>query len=124
MTFKMITYESLIENVCREFNEVNELYVLELKKDSIDIDSGAHTVFSLCFVPLLKQAVMQESFLAKRMFDYIEKMEASRDNLVGEVAEFTVLEEMLDDFDFNVIKKYMGKMTLEAAKLINRYVNN
>lgn len=120
----MIKYDSLIDDVCKEFSEVSELYDLELQSDSIDLNSGAHTVFSFCFVPVLKDAILNNNYLAKRMFDYIEKMEASRDNLVGEVAEFTVLEEMLDDFDFNVIKKYMGKMTLEAAKLINRYVNN
>jgi hypothetical protein len=119
----MLTYDSLIENVCGEFSEVSELYDMELRNDSIDSDSGVHTVFSFCFVPVLKDAIVHESDLAKRMFDYLEKMEMNKDNLVGEVAEFTVLEEILDEFDFNVIKKYMGTYTLEAAKLINRYIS-
>lgn len=50
-------------------------------------------------------------------------MEMSGDNLVGEVAEFTVLAEILDDFEFNKVKKYMGELTMDAAKLINRYIN-
>ena len=119
----MINYDSLVENVCKEFYEVGELYAIELKNDSIDVDSGAHTVFSFCFVPVLKEAILHDSDLAKRMFDYLEKMEMSEDNLVGEVAEFTVLEELLDDFEFNMIKKYMGRLTIDAAKLINRYIN-
>ena len=118
----MINYDSLIENVCGEFSEVSELYAIELKNDSIDSDSGIHTVFSFCFVPVLKEAILHDSDLAKRMFNYLEKMEISKDNLVGEVAEFTVLEEILDEFDFNEIEKYMGTYTLEAAKLINRYI--
>lgn len=57
------------------------------------------------------------------MFDFLERMEISKDNLAGEVAEFTVLEEILDEFDFNEIEKYMGTYTLEAAKLIKRYIS-
>lgn len=119
----MITYDSLIENVCGEFSEVSELYVIELKNDSIDSDSGVHTMFSFCFLPVLKEAILHDSDLAKRMFNYLEKMEISKDNLVGEVAEFTVLEEILDKFDFNDIEKYMGTCTLEAAKLIKIYIS-
>lgn len=118
----MITYDSLIEKVCGEFSEVSELYDVELNNDSIDSDSGVHTVFSFCFVPVLKEAILNNSNLANRMFDFLEKMEISKDNLVGEVAEFTVLEEILDEFDFDDIEKYMGIYTLEAAKLINRYI--
>lgn len=47
----MISYDSLIENVCDEFPKVRELYSLELKNGSIDFDSGVHTVFSFYFVP-------------------------------------------------------------------------
>lgn len=119
----MISYDSLIENVCDEFPKVRELYSLELKNGSIDFDSGGHTVFSFCFVPTLKRAILNDDALAQRMFDYLEKMEMSGDNLVGEVAEFTVLEEILDDFEFNKVKKYMGELTMDAAKLINRYIN-
>lgn len=50
-------------------------------------------------------------------------MEISEDNLVGEVAGFTVLEEILDYFEFNKLRKYMGKFTIKAAKLINRYIS-
>lgn len=119
----MINYDSLIENVCNEFPKVRELYSLELINDSIDFDSGAHTVFSFCFAPVLKEAILNDDVLAQKMFDYLEKMEISEDNLVGEVAEFTVLEEILDDFEFNKLRKYMGKFTIEVATLINRYIN-
>lgn len=123
MVKQMINYGSLIENVCNEFPKVKELYYLELKNDSIDFDSGVHTVFSFCFLPILKSAILNDGALAQRMFDYLETMEMSEDNLVGEVAEFTVLEEILDDFEFNKVKKYMGELTIDAAKLINRYIN-
>lgn len=123
MVEQMINYDSLIENACNEFPKVRELYSVELKNDSIDFDSGVHTVFSFCFVPVLKEAILNDDALAQRMFDYLEKMEICEDNLVGEVAEFTVLEEILDDFELNKLRKYMGKFTIEAATLINRYIN-
>lgn len=100
-----------------------ELYFLESKNESIDFDSGVHTVFSFCFVPVLKEAILNDDAIAQKMFDYLEKMEISEDNLVGEVAGFTVLEEILDYFEFNKLRKYMGKFTIKAAKLINRYIS-
>lgn len=120
----MITYNFLINDVCSEFDEVKMLYETLLEEDSLDSESGVHTVFSFCFVPVLSEALKNDERLAKKMFDYIEKMETDGDNEVGEVAEFTVLEEIIDDFPLRKVKKYMGKYTLEASKLICRYINN
>lgn len=50
-----------------------ELYFLESKNESIDFDSGVHTVFSFCFVPVLKEAILNDDAIAQKMFDYLEK---------------------------------------------------
>ena len=119
----MLPYKMLIENVCKNIPEVKKLYDKEIEEDSLDDKSGVHTVFSFCFVPVLKEAILNDDeALVKKLFNYIEDMEKSSDPLVGEVAEFTILEELLDDFNLRTVKKYMGENTLQSASLINRYI--
>lgn len=117
-----MNYNNLITDACNEFNEVKFLYTVELEKDNLDSESGPHTVFSFVFVPLLKNAIKNNDFLAMKMFKYLEKMENSKDINVSEVAEFTVLEEIADDFSDEEIVPYMGPKTLEAFNLIRRYI--
>ena len=120
----MLNYDTLIVDVCNQFSKVKELYNEELKKDSFDMDSGAHTFFSFCFVPVLKSEIInRDNELIREMFDYIEKMENSKDDNVGEVADFTILEELLDEFGLSKIEQYMGVNTKKTAKLINRYIS-
>nr|WP_018658761.1 hypothetical protein [Allofustis seminis] len=49
-------------------------------------------------------------------------MENADDGYVSEVSEFTVLEEIADEFKDIAIKGYMGPETLKAFKLIRRYI--
>lgn len=120
----MLNYNTLIVDACNQFSKVKELYNEELKKDSLDMDSGHHTFFSFCFVPVLKSGIINsDNNLIRKMFDYIEKMENSEDDNVGEVADFTILEELLDKFGLSEIEQYMGVNTKKAAKLINRYID-
>ncbi|WP_425386740.1 DUF7674 family protein [Allofustis seminis] len=82
----------------------------------------SHTVFSFVFVPILKRAICNDEVLAKEMFNYLEEMENADDGYVSEVSEFTVLEEIADEFKDIAIKGYMGPETLKAFKLIRRYI--
>lgn len=117
-----MNYNNLITDVCNEFNEIKTLYTIELEKDNLDYESGPHTVFSFVFVPLLKNAIKNNDILAKKMFKYLEKMENSEDLHVSEVAEFTVLEEIADNFSDEEVVPYMGAKTLESFNLIRRYI--
>ena len=104
-----MNYNNLIADVCNEFKEVKNLYTIELERDNLDSESGPHTVFSFVFVPLLKNAIKNHDLLAIKMFRYLEKMENSEDLHVSEVSEFTVLEEIADNFSYEEIVPYMGK---------------
>lgn len=120
----MLTYDDLVLHARNTLGEFEKQYQKELRKDSIDGESGAHTVFSLVFVPLLEKALRTDDSLAKTFFDYIELMETEGDQHVSEVAEFTVLEELLDNVKGTEFKQYMGPNTLEAYRQIRRYIIN
>lgn len=117
-------YDELINLARNNIIEFNEVYENKLADDTIDTESGVHTVFSLVFNPLLRFAIENKKDLAKKLFDFIELMETEGDKGVSEVVEFTILEEIIDDFEFKELEKYMGKETLKSYKLINRYIVN
>ena len=56
------------------------------------------------------------------MFTFMEAMETSGDIYVSEVLEFTILEELADEFYESEITKYMGTETKMAYKEISRYI--
>ena len=51
-------------------------------------------------------------------------MEASDDVLVQEVCEFTILEELCDEFKDAEIERYLGKVTKDGYNCIRKYIGN
>lgn len=103
--------------------EFKKQYLIEIEKDNIDEESGPHTVFSLVFNPILFYAIRNnEKALINKMFEFIEQLETCGDSSVAEVVEFTILEELADEFDEKDVIKYMGVETKEAYKQICNYI--
>ena len=116
-------YEEVIELARAEIPEFEKAYIDELRLDNLDENSGVHTVFSFVFVPLFKKAIEENnSELANRLALFLEKMESSGEPLVSEVAEFTVLEELCDDYTDEVLEKYFLTETKLGMKEIRKYI--
>lgn len=114
---------NLVEMAKLEIPEFADAYEYEFKRDPEALESGSHIVFSFVFVPLLKKAISNDNDdLARRMCLFLEKMECSGDSNVAEVAEFTVLEELCDDFSDAELEKYLFPETKFALKSIRRYI--
>ena len=98
-------------------------YETEIKKDSIDNESGMHTVFSCVFVPMIVDAASRGDDQAEhRMLNFLEKMETCGDKAVAEVAEFTILEELCDELSDEEITRWAGEETMKAMKQIREYI--
>lgn len=118
-----INYNNLVRTAADNINEFKKQYLIELERDNIDEDSGVHTVFSLVFNPVLFNAIgFNDEALINKMFTFMEAMETSGDIYVSEVLEFTILEELADEFYESEISKYMGYETKMAYKEISRYI--
>lgn len=115
-------YESLLNSALEELPEFKKQYEKEIKEDSIDANSGMHTVFSIVFVPLLLKAMQSDVELANRMFEFIEKMETSGSALVGEVSEFTIMEELCDELSDDELLPFLRPETFESWKEVRRYI--
>lgn len=116
-------YEEIIGLARAEIPEFEKAYIKEVELDNIDDNSGVHTVFSFVFVPLFKKAINEnDSELANRMALFLEKMESSGVQWVSEVVEFTVLEELCDEYNDDVLEKYFLPETTLALREIRKYI--
>ena len=94
-----MNYNNLVSEMLSRFPELNLEYEKLLSGNFLDANSGVHTVFSTLFNPRLMREVERRSALSFRMMAFVAEMDNSDDRLVGEVAEFTVLEELCDEFE-------------------------
>lgn len=116
-------YDNIVKTAQMEIPEFAKAYDLEFEKDNIDLDSGPHTVFSFVFVPLLEKAISDGNRdLAQRLCGFLEKMECSGNSDVAEVVEFTVLEELCDDYRDADFKEYLLPETKLALQAIREYI--
>lgn len=116
-------YKNLINEVCKMSGSFGEAYKAACQKDVIDEASGPHTVFSLVFVPLLLSAIdAKDDNLIQELVVILEKMITSSDQDVCEVAEFTVLEELCDELNDDVLNAVLLEQSQKSLKIIRRYV--
>lgn len=117
-----MTYETLLPETMKALPEFQEAYDKSIREDTIDVESGLHIVFGCVFTPLLKKAIFNDSALAKRMFDHLEKMAGSEDKRVQEVCDQSVLETLCDEFRIRTIWSLAGEKTREGIKAISQYM--
>jgi len=117
-----MNYNTIVQETINEIPEFGESYTISLEKDDIDSESGPHTVFSFVFVPLLKKAMTNNKELVERMYAFLEKMECSGNSDVAEVVEFTVLEELCDEYRDSELEVYLQPETRLALKAIRKYM--
>lgn len=113
----MLNYDTLVKDACKAIPEFSTEYNRAIADDIIDETSGNHTVFSYVFVPLLKRSVkMKNKKLARKMLSFVEEMEKSKDNLVGEVSECTVVEEAFDVLNGPFLSDEIGPETRKSIE--------
>ena len=119
----MLTYDNLIQEAQNDLPMFKAKYNQLLDDDVIDIKSGIHIVFGYAFTPILIQAIKNDDEkAAKKMFSFLEQMASSKDNLVVEVCDQSVLEALNDEFDDNILMEYMGANTQSGFMAIKQFM--
>lgn len=118
-----MTFESLVSDACARFPEVKMEAEAQRKAGNVYEDIGQHIFFSFVFDKVLFWAIdTNNDQLSKRMFGFVEEMEKNSDHHIQEVAEFTVIEELCDNYRNAQFEKYLGPETKLALKAIRRYM--
>lgn len=116
-------YDTLISDMLDMFPDLCTEYKKMLMDDVLDKDSGKHIVFSYLFNPRLIAEIKKKSDLAIKMMNFVAEMENCKDQFVAEVAEFTVIEELCDEFNDSEIDIYFRDLGLdETRKRIREYI--
>ena len=119
----MLTYDNLITEAQIELPNFKTKYNQLIEDNMIDTESGKHIVFGYVFTPLLLEALTNnDEETVTTMFSFLEEMACSKDNRVVEVCDQSVLERLNDEFDENILKKYMGTNTSKGYKALKRFM--
>lgn len=119
----MLKYENLLPVALDVIPEFKAEYRKYMDSDEIDEETGNHIVFSYAFVPVLTKAIREGNHdLVTRMLSFVEQMALSNDKLVGEVCDFTILEELNDAIDDAILIPLLGKTTREDFFLMKQYM--
>lgn len=119
-----VVYENLYEEFKNRIPECKEYCRKKEEENLIDGTDGIHVYFSLVVVPyIIKVVVSDNSSVTKRVFDFIEEMAKSNDIKIGEVLDFTILEQILDEDKsvFDRFKKLMLPETILHSEKIEEY---
>lgn len=115
-------YNTLDKELIREIPELKLFYDEELELWDGE-EPGQHIIFGNVLNPYLINLIEtnKNQELIKRIFDFLEKMACSDNELVQEVLGCTVLERLGDD---NMVltksKEYMGKETKIISSKIQK----
>lgn len=116
-------YGELINETRREIPAFNTRYNKLVKDDIIDKDTGVHVIFSYVFVPLVEESMKKkETSLRKELFDFLEKMAAEKDKGISEVCDFTVMEELCDEFPRETLIPLMGEESKKSLSAVSQYM--
>lgn len=118
-------YDELYNAFVNLFPEDKEVFD-QLKEDA-DVDEhedGMHIMFGMVVVPYIRKIVSENPAKAKKAFDFLEEMELDDNPDIGNVAEVSVLEALMnDEGGMNKYMTYIGPESLKAARYMAQFYN-
>ena len=119
----MMTYDSLLNDALNNIPEFAAEYSKMVEKGYFDHETGNHIIFSWAFVPILANAINEKNDrLVRKIFTFVESMASSNDNRIQEVCDFTILEELYDQFPISKLLPLLGENTRKGYLAISEYM--
>lgn len=118
-------YELLYDDFLQCFPDDAALLEANARELSVEPSDGMHIMFGIVVVPFILKLVEEKNDeKLKIAFDFFEQMECSKNTMISEVLEFTVLEDLISQEKsvLNYCKSYMGKETLKGCQIVERYM--
>ena len=114
--------------IMRYENLINELFIqfpmlkVEYEKEGDYIKGLQHLVFSIIFVPFIKQTCLaNDEDKLQSICDFMESMAISEEVLVSELLVVSVLENILDEREMiHSLRQYFGSQTIEYLTALER----
>ena len=116
-------YEELYDEFIKLFPENKGFFLEKEEETGAERSDGMHIMFSFVVCPFLLKIADEDSLKTQRAFDFIEQMELDEDSMVANVAEVTVLENLMTDEKggLNKFGKFLGKESLSTVKHMSQF---
>ena len=118
-------YDELYNAFVKRFPEDKEVFdQLKLDADVDEHEDGMHIMFGMVVVPYIRKIVGENSAKTNKAFGFLEEMLLDDNPDIGNVAEVSVLEVLMNDE--GGMKKYMvyiGPESLKAARYMSQFYN-
>ena len=116
-------YENLYDEFITMFPEDLDYFKMRVEEMSVEREDGMHIMFGMVICPFILKLAEEDPQKAQRAFDFIEEMEKSGDDRIANLAEVTVLENLMTDENGGMKKlgKYLGVESRETVKHLSQF---
>ena len=116
-------YKELYDEFITLFPEDKDYFRCKEEETGAEREDGMHVMFGLIICPYILKIVAEDSQKTQKAFDFIEKMVTDQDSMIGNVAEVSVLENIMTDENGGMKKfeRFLGKESMNAVKHLSHY---
>lgn len=116
-------YQDLYDEFIKLFPEDKDFFCEKEKETGEERTDGMHIMFGFIVCPYIIRIATEDPGKAQKAFDFIERMETDEDSMVVNVAEVTVLENIMTDEKGGMKKlgKFLGKESMATVKHLSQF---
>lgn len=118
-----MNYENILDLLLNKIPEIRDFYEEKKQENLVDDDSGKHIIFGIVIVPYILAEVNNHGKNVKQIFDFLEEMSLCEDVKVGELLDFTILEQFVDEGEkqLSILKSLMHENVLKCCIEVEKY---
>ncbi len=116
-------YNELYDDFIKLFPEDDYYFREKEAETGAEREDGMHIMFALIICPFILKIATEDSQKTQKAFDFIEKMECDENSMVVNVAEVTILENIMTDDNGGMKKfgRFLGKESLKSVKYLSHF---
>lgn len=116
-------YENLYDDFIKMFPDESDYFKMRVEETSAEREDGMHIMFGMVVCPFILKVADEDPEKTQRAFDFIEEMEKCGDERIVNLAEVTVLEDLMTDKQGGMKKlgKYLGEESKETVKHLSQF---
>ena len=116
-------YEEIYDKFKKLFPEYTDYFKAKVEKKGAEVEIGMHVVFGMVVCPFIIKMAEDDPKKAQMAFDFVEQMVTSEDAKIANVAEVTVLEDLMteDNGGFRKLGRYLGEESLKSVRHLSHF---
>ena len=116
-------YEELYDEFKKLFPEYADYFKAKEEETGAEVEIGMHVVFGMVVCPFIIKMAEEEPKNAQMAFDFVEQMLTSENSKIFNVAEVTVLEDLMteDNGGFRKLGRYLGEESLKSVRHLSQF---